>query len=253
MTTSQPIAQSADQPISSVEVSPVKTSVLQASKLASKKGRDQECSSSSFESFAQYDPATSSWKTSQPLFPMGSTLFLGKWPKQGMTRNGRAYLQKMWEPSTSEIGGGSLPTPTAREHKDSGPNVNYQKLKDKSRLTGVLVILRRESGATGDPTYLNPSFVEEMMGYPVGWTDLRLSEIQSFPKLQPSPSPESSKSKQMPTAKSAQSDDRKIVSVSMKTSLFRELETYCDEIDIPVSLFVRLAVKKQLDKEQTNA
>lgn len=26
---------------------------------------------------------------------------------------------------------------------------------------------------TGAATYLNPSFVEEMMGYPVGWTDLR--------------------------------------------------------------------------------
>jgi hypothetical protein len=24
----------------------------------------------------------------------------------------------------------------------------------------------------GGATYLNPSFVEEMMGYPIGWTDL---------------------------------------------------------------------------------
>jgi len=58
----------------------------------------------------------------------------------------------------------------AREHKDSGPNVNYEKLAKKSRLSGVLVL--NCSHQLGGATYLNPCFVEEMMGYPVGWTDL---------------------------------------------------------------------------------
>tara|TARA_E500000318_G_C3422811_1_gene157967 strand:+ start:73 stop:342 length:270 start_codon:yes stop_codon:yes gene_type:complete len=87
-----------------------------------------------------------------------------------MTQNGRAYALQIWEPAIVGTGGGLLPTPTAREHKDSGPNVNYEKLAKKSRLTGVLVL--DCSAQLGKATYLNPYFVEEMMGYPVGWTDL---------------------------------------------------------------------------------
>jgi len=249
MTTSQPIAQSSVQPISSAEASPAKISALPENKRASKKEPALASSLNSSESFAQYDPNTSCWKTSQPLFPKDSTPFSDRWPRQGMTRNGLAFRLAMWEPSISGIGGGSLPTPTAREHKDSGPNVNYQKLKDKSRLSGVLVIWRRESGATGDPTYLNPSFVEEMMGYPVGWTDLRLSETPLSPKSQPSSSPESSKSTPMPKPEAASADDRKIVSVSMKSSLFAKIEAHCKEIDIPISLYMRQAARNQLAKE----
>jgi hypothetical protein len=31
-------------------------------------------------------------------------------------------------------------------------------------------MLRNDSIPTGTATYLNPSFVEEMMGFPIGWT-----------------------------------------------------------------------------------
>ena len=148
-------------------------------------------------SFASYDQDTLSWKTSQQSLLTGSTLFSGRWPKQGMTRNGHAYAPRIWaglivatdggllptpiasnkiEQRTKFKQGGQsllhalLPTPTAREHKDSGPNVNYEKLAKKSRLSGVLVL--NCSHQLGGATYLNPCFVEEMMGYPVGWTDL---------------------------------------------------------------------------------
>ena len=53
------------------------------------------------------------------------------------------------------------PTPTARDYKDSGPNSNYEKLKQKGRLAGI---------AGGS---LNPTWVEWLMGYPKGWTDLK--------------------------------------------------------------------------------
>ncbi len=33
----------------------------------------------------------------------------------------------------------TLPTPTAREHKDSGPNVRFKRISDKSGLTGVIM------------------------------------------------------------------------------------------------------------------
>lgn len=133
-----------------------------------------------------------------------------KLPVQGLMRNGQLFQQQIWEPATGERESGllptpransamtvnlqtqrnrpelqpnletvmaqMLPTPTTRDHKDSGPNVNYSKIAEKSHLPGVVVIACQ---ATGEATYLNPSFVEEMMGYPVGWTDLRHSETAS--------------------------------------------------------------------------
>jgi hypothetical protein len=64
-----------------------------------------------------------------------------------------------------------LPTPTTRDYKDSGLNMNYQKAAEKGRLPGVVVM--QCSTQNGGGTYLNPSFVEEMMGFPVGWTVLK--------------------------------------------------------------------------------
>ena len=55
----------------------------------------------------------------------------------------------------------AFPTPTARDHKDAGPNVNYEKARKKGRLAG---------SAGGS---LNPTWVEWLMGYPKGWTDLK--------------------------------------------------------------------------------
>jgi hypothetical protein len=52
------------------------------------------------------------------------------------------------------------PTPTARDHKDTGVNTNYEKAKKKGRLAG-------HAGGS-----LNPTWVEWLMGYPKGWTDL---------------------------------------------------------------------------------
>jgi hypothetical protein len=97
------------------------------------------------------------------------------------TQQNRPELQ----PNLETVVARMLPTPTTRDHKDSGPNVNYQKIAEKGRLPGAVVI--HCSTQTGGATYLNPSFVEEMMGYPVGWTDLRHLETLSFLTLQQCP------------------------------------------------------------------
>jgi hypothetical protein len=54
-----------------------------------------------------------------------------------------------------------MPTPTARDWKDSGLNTNYETAKKKSRLAGTA------GGA------LNPMWVEWLMGYPAEYTDLK--------------------------------------------------------------------------------
>jgi len=61
----------------------------------------------------------------------------------------------------------NLPTPTARDYKDSGENMNYQKAAEKKRLAGVLN--HTHSTLTGEDMWLNPAFPLEMMGFPEGW------------------------------------------------------------------------------------
>ena len=67
-----------------------------------------------------------------------------------------------------------LPTPTTRDWKDSGENMNYKKAAEKKRLAGVLT--HTHSDLTGEDTTLNPAFLEEMMGFPVGWTQIGETE-----------------------------------------------------------------------------
>ena len=166
---------------------------------------DQDCFMNSCESFAWYDHDTSCWRMLLPSSTKDLILYLGRWPKQGMTVNGLASKQATWAPATSAIGGGALPTPATQEHKRRGPNSKQQKLSNtenwlptpcasnakevgprgsasqihneqNGNLCGVIKGL--PSVPTGAPMYLNPSFVEEMMGFPVGWTDLKRSEMQ---------------------------------------------------------------------------
>src|SRR6185369_13635676 len=70
---------------------------------------------SSTEPFAHYDPASSSWRTSQTslLSETGqpSETFSGTWPRAGMTRSGTAYQRRPLVPHTSGIGSSSWPTP----------------------------------------------------------------------------------------------------------------------------------------------
>ena len=58
-----------------------------------------------------------------------------------------------------------LPTPTTNDARNASLPPSQQ---DRDGLAGQM--LRDDSIPTGAATYLNPSFVEEMMGFPVGWT-----------------------------------------------------------------------------------
>jgi len=58
-----------------------------------------------------------------------------------------------------------LPTPTASDYKGRSGQ-GYVERHGKHRISDVLT-------QTGDNMNLNPCFVEEMMGYEIGWTDLK--------------------------------------------------------------------------------
>jgi DNA (cytosine-5)-methyltransferase 1 len=90
--------------------------------------------------------------------------------------------------------GALLPTPTKQDFKRRGPNSKQQGLSNTENwamlptpcardLKGPQTKGFKERGygpllpdaftQTGKGTFLNPSFVEEMMGYPIGYTDLK--------------------------------------------------------------------------------
>tara|TARA_R100000664_G_C2679648_1_gene88200 strand:- start:120 stop:491 length:372 start_codon:yes stop_codon:yes gene_type:complete len=58
------------------------------------------------------------------------------------------------------------PTPTARDHKDSGDQTKLAKHAHKKRL-GCSVAASNPQGHGS----LNPNWVEWLMGFPIGWTD----------------------------------------------------------------------------------
>ena len=98
---------------SSVADSPARTLVSLESALASKV-RDLVSGRSTGESLASYDPASSSWRTSQACLISGWEPFSETWPRSGMMLSGTAYRLAPSAPLTGEIASGSLPTPTAK-------------------------------------------------------------------------------------------------------------------------------------------
>jgi len=148
--------------------SPAKTSAPQASKPVSNKALGLVSFTNSCESFAWWDHDSLSWKTSQRSLVTEWTPFLENWPTQGLMRNGHVFRRVLWEPVINVIAGGLLPTPTANDgHNSSFPP--SQATRDG--LPGAM--MRDNSIPIGEASYLNPSFVEEMMGFPVGWTESR--------------------------------------------------------------------------------
>ena len=61
-----------------------------------------------------------------------------------------------------------IPTPTATDYKGRSGQ-GFIDRHGKRRISDVLT-------QTGDNTYLNPRFVEEMMGYPINWTQVKESK-----------------------------------------------------------------------------
>jgi hypothetical protein len=173
------------------EDSPVRTSVSPVKEQDStESGRDS--GTSSRESFAFFDPDTCLWKTSQLCLFGDSMPFSGRWPRTGTMQNGRAFRlpplvprisgrESFWWP-TPRVNDGRKgancnpmamrsglpaavrrwPTPSASDHKDS-----YSPGQRRGQL----------SEAVQDSGKLDPEFVEWLMGFPIGWSDLEGSAM----------------------------------------------------------------------------
>jgi len=121
------------------------------------------------------DPVTRSWKMYEDTCPLAELPSLEKLPPSGMTQSGVLFLRPPWEPITDAKDLSLLPTPRASIYK------NRKFWQRKSGYWGNLEEVRPgEESNIGKP--INLQWLEWMMGFPIGWTDLEDSETQSSPK-----------------------------------------------------------------------
>jgi hypothetical protein len=189
---------------SSAAASPAKTSASPEGAKGST-GHARVFGASTPDSFATYDPATSSWRTSQLSLLEEWSVFSATWPRAGMTRSGTASRLRPLAPLTGATGSGSWPTPTAATGGDGqrpdgyrrllGPEVQRREAEkwrtpqardgdqrgpsdpQKRVQQGHSVSLHDQIGGS-----LNPTWVEWLMGFPIGWTDCAPSETPSSRK-----------------------------------------------------------------------
>ncbi len=104
----------------------VRMSAPQGKGRVSKTAPGQDSGQSFTESFANYDPDTSSWRTSQGCLLTGWAEFSATWPKSGTMRSGRCYRQQMSAHRTSESESLLWPTPrvTMPNNLQSNPDIN---------------------------------------------------------------------------------------------------------------------------------
>ena len=154
---------------------------------------DQECGEKWRGSFVKYDLDTSLWKTHQCSLLGDLDEFLETWPQWGLMRDGECWEQRTLEQSIRGTESGLLPTPNARDWKDSQTAGNRKspglgvvahwptpRTKGMCGGTGSWVLLNKNTTVeearlmgAGNGGQLNPTWVEWLMGWPVGWTDLK--------------------------------------------------------------------------------
>lgn len=154
---------------------------------------------------ANYDPTTQSWKTSEDTSLWGVQQLLATLPKSGMTRSGALFLQPDWVRPIDAKGLLSWPTPRASAAMSENISTIQARLAKGKKWgakleqavamyptmsangmgnTGSQQILQRQVDCgqmtqeekkqmtAGRGGKLNPTWVEWLMGFPLGWTDL---------------------------------------------------------------------------------
>ena len=155
---------------------------------------------------AHYNRLTQSWRMLEDISLWGDYKSLESLPKSGMTQNGVLYQQPAWVRPIDEIESLLWPTPTTQENEHPGatwnekmrrvapngtthginladavqkwptPQANdaknpYARVREFSHATMLgEAVLNADPLTSGGK--LNPMWVEWLMGFPLGWTDL---------------------------------------------------------------------------------
>ena len=162
---------------------------------------------------ASYDHPTSSWRTCQHFLDEGLERFSETWPRSGMMRSGTAYQLPTLAHLTDGTASGLWPTPDTRGFCNKGSMSmvarkarNYEEFagmcyrggnkkkfwptpqasdnRDRGNPSSGAVKRRMQKGKqislsqSVSEVYgqLNPTWVEWLMGFPIGWTDLKPAE-----------------------------------------------------------------------------
>lgn len=179
-----PASGQASPPLTTYEPSPVRPSaqwtLFAAGSLARTSARPAEgltlmereavSGANTPELLAKFDPASSSWRTSQHCLISGWEEFSGTWPRSGTMRSGIAFQAPPLVPLISASASGLLPTPQAIDAKGSCAKLSHKRwttyhLKHWVHGTGLAIHSR-----TGASSWINPNFAEWMMGFPRRWT-----------------------------------------------------------------------------------
>ena len=129
---------------------------------------DQECGQKWLASFVKFDPAMSLWRTHQCSLLGGLDEFLETWPQWGLMRNGECWEQRTLEQSIRGTESGLLPTPCARDGRGAR-SLEAQKKANRGATNSLPDYLRILQNWQYPPV----AVVEYMMGWPLGWTDLK--------------------------------------------------------------------------------
>jgi hypothetical protein len=121
-------------------------------------------------SFARYDPDSCSWRTAQCSLLGGLDEFSETWPQWGLMRDGECWEQRTLERTIEETEFGLWPTPKASVGGGNAGGANGRRIA-------------KENG-TWIPHSINPNLYEWLMGWPLGWTDLKPLEMDKSPCVQ---------------------------------------------------------------------
>ena len=153
-------------------------------------GTEAECGVKWRGSFTKYSQDSCSWKTHQCSLLGDLEEFSETWPQWGLMRGGECWEQQTLEQTIKETEFGSLqkwPTPTRRDYKGANGFIRTQeKLANGERAhMGQLPNAVQQSMGKAIGGTLNPAFSEWLMGWPLGWTDLKPLEMGKSPSAQP--------------------------------------------------------------------
>ena len=162
---------------------------------------EAECGEKWLASFVKYDPNTSLWRTHQCSLLGDLEEFLETWPQWGLMRDGECWEQQTLEqtikgtgfglspngvdsfhtPNTTGLDGGSSSRKALKKRQENWPTpkcsdsrhaISRHITHPDGMWKGNLgeVVMSTLAPTTGR---LNPTWVEWLMGWPPGWTDLK--------------------------------------------------------------------------------
>ena len=151
-------------------------------------GTEVECGVKWRGSFTKYSQDSSSWKTHQCSLLGDLEEFLETWPQWGLMRDGECWEQRTLEQTIRGIESGfvgqTFPTPDAScGQRGTQPNWTPKRKSGHQAQYTINQAVRDLEQSSGGK--LNPVWLEWVMGWPMGWTDLKPLEMDKSLCAQP--------------------------------------------------------------------